>query len=83
MDPGDADKAADNSVLVTLEPSEDDKGNDFVDSNNGSISGIVTDDNGDPIPGVTMTLQDNTKPKHAATYAERCIIWESSFSSIQ
>ncbi|KAI2514320.1 oxidoreductase [Fragilaria crotonensis] len=58
-DIGDADTTPDNSILVTVEPSEDDVGNDFVDSNNGSISGSVKDDNGNPIPGVTVALVDN------------------------
>ena len=59
-DVGDTDTIPDNSILVTLEPSEEDKGNhDFVDSNNGSISGTVKDDNGDPNAGVTLTLLDD------------------------
>ncbi|KAI2514321.1 protein of unknown function DUF11 [Fragilaria crotonensis] len=58
-DIGDTDTTPDNSILVTVEPSEDDVGNDFVDSNNGSISGSVKDDNGDGIPGVTVTLLDS------------------------
>ena len=33
----------DNAVKVTLKPAEIDAGNDFVDSDMGSISGNVTD----------------------------------------
>ena len=44
-DERDADKTLDNSILVTVQPSN--QGNDFVNSNNGSISGTaVKDDNG-------------------------------------
>jgi hypothetical protein len=37
--------------FVTVEPSEeDDDGINFLDSNNGSMSGSVKDDNSKPIP---------------------------------
>jgi serine-aspartate repeat-containing protein C/D/E len=57
-DLGDSDSTPDNSILVTVKPSEKDDGNNFVDSNNGSISGTVKDDNGNPIVGVTVELKD-------------------------
>jgi uncharacterized surface anchored protein len=58
-DSEDSDTTPDNSIKVTLTPSEDDTGNDFVDSNDGSITGTVKDDNGSPIPGVILTLEDS------------------------
>jgi hypothetical protein len=45
--------------FVPVEPSEDDVGINFLDSNNGSISGSVKDDNSKPNPEVTVTLVDN------------------------
>ncbi|NEQ73047.1 MAG: hypothetical protein F6K23_08130, partial [Okeania sp. SIO2C9] len=58
-DPTDSDTTVDNIVGVTVEPGEADTDNDFVDGNNASISGTVTNENGDPIPGVTINLLDS------------------------
>ena len=58
-DASDLDTTVDNSIGVTLEAGETDAGNDFVDSDNGVISGTVTDDNGAPIPGTPITLKDS------------------------
>ncbi|KAI2514173.1 protein of unknown function DUF11 [Fragilaria crotonensis] len=55
----DADTKVDNTIGVTVEPREADSGNNFVDSNKGSISGSVTDEVGEPQKNVTLTL---TKP---------------------
>jgi len=44
---------------MELEPGEDDENNDFVESPDpGSVSGIVTDDEGNPLEGVVLTLDD-------------------------
>ena len=56
-DAADSDTTVDNVVGVTLNPGENDTGNDFVDNNNGSISGNVSDDQGNPLSGVTIELQ--------------------------
>ena len=56
-DAADSDTTVDNVVGVTLNPGEDDTGNDFVDNNNGSIFGNVSDDQGNPLSGVTIELQ--------------------------
>jgi hypothetical protein len=39
-------------IPVVLEPAEDDNGNNFVDNNNGLISGTVKDDKGNVLEGV-------------------------------
>jgi len=47
------------SIPVTIVPGEDDVNNDFVESANaGSISGSVTDSDGNPIEGVVVNLLD-------------------------
>ena len=53
----------DNAVKVTLKPAEIDAGNDFVDSDMGSISGNVTDDGGGSIPEVSITLTNDDDPE--------------------
>ena len=58
-DDTDDETAVDDLVGVSLKPGENDDGNDFVDSNKGSISGGVTDEVGEPLKNVTLTL---TKP---------------------
>jgi uncharacterized surface anchored protein len=59
----------DNVILVTLEqPSEDDKNNDFVDSNKGSISGSVVDDQGKPLSDVVLTLKKGTTTVATTTW---------------
>ena len=61
-DPADSDTTVDDVIGVTLNPGEDDDGNDFVDTNMGSISGSVKcetgDDNVIPLSGVTIELLD-------------------------
>ena len=57
-DSTDTDTVVDSSVGVTVEAGETDGGNDFVDSDNGLISGTVTDDNGNRVPGTPITLKD-------------------------
>ena len=59
-DDSDKDTTVDNKVGVTVEPGETDTGNDFVDSDNGVISGTVKDDKSNPIPGTLITLKDAT-----------------------
>ena len=65
-DPQDADTTVDNSIGVAVEPGEADTDNDFVDENQGSISGSVLEDtNGDGLGdtgqgGVTVTLYEDT-----------------------
>jgi uncharacterized surface anchored protein len=44
---------------VTLQPGEADDGNNFVDSNKGTISGNVTDPDNVPLPGAMVTLKDS------------------------
>lgn len=39
---------------------ENDKNNDFVDSNNGSISGTVKTEEGQPLKDVQMQLKDSS-----------------------
>ncbi|MGD1714707.1 MSCRAMM family protein, partial [Dapis sp. BLCC M172] len=47
-----------NNIPVTVDPGEADTGKDFVDAPNaGSISGQVTDNNGNGLGGVTIELQ--------------------------
>ena len=43
-------------IGVVLNPGEKDTDNNFVDSNNGAITGTVQDDNGNPISGVPIQL---------------------------
>ena len=51
----------DDYIAVTLVAGEDDIDNDFVEQGNpGMISGNVYDDNGDPIPSVTISLYPDT-----------------------
>ena len=52
----DSDTTVDNIVGVTLMPGEVDAGNDFVDSNKGAITGTVSNEAGDPLANVTITL---------------------------
>jgi len=47
----------DNTIDVVLKPNEDDKDNNFVDSDRGSISGNVSEDGGSVLIGVTVTLK--------------------------
>jgi hypothetical protein len=46
----DTDTSVDGVINVTLQPAEQDEGNDFTDSNKGSVSGTVTNEKGDPLP---------------------------------
>jgi hypothetical protein len=46
---------------VTLNPGEEDIDNDFFDSENGSISGTVTDDQGNILSNVKITLETSTE----------------------
>jgi serine-aspartate repeat-containing protein C/D/E len=69
-DDGDADDlstAPDNLIKVALKAGELDSDNDFVDSNNGSISGTVKDDKGKPPPGVEIQLQTPDRTVVATT----------------
>ncbi len=65
-DPFDGDTTVDDQVAVTIVPGETDTGNDFVDENQGSISGTVTEDTtgdglGDtPQENVTVELYQDT-----------------------
>ena len=52
----DTDTAVDSVINVTLQPGETDVGNDFTDSNKGSVSGTVTNEKGDPLSNVTIAL---------------------------
>ena len=56
-----------NSIGVTLNPGERDTDNNFVDSNKGSISGTVKDDEGNPLVGVEIQLQDPASGDTVAT----------------
>jgi len=47
-------------IKVTLEPGENDDGNDFVDTKPASISGSVKNSVGDPLLGVTIDLLDGS-----------------------
>jgi protocatechuate 3,4-dioxygenase beta subunit len=58
-DASDTDTTIDNKIHVTVTSNEDDVGNDFVDSNKGSISGNVTSTDGNPISNVVITLTDS------------------------
>ena len=49
-----------NNIPVTLNPGETDIGNDFVEEQNGSITGNVSDTNGNNLVGVTLSLLDST-----------------------
>ena len=60
LDPFDNDEVVDNKIKVTLEAGEEDKENNFVDSDNGSISGTVSDDQGFLLPGVEIRLLNST-----------------------
>ena len=49
QDPADSNNARmDNVIGVSIKPGEKDEGNNFADTDNGSFSGSVTDDNGKP-----------------------------------
>jgi serine-aspartate repeat-containing protein C/D/E len=52
----DSDTSVDSTIKVTLQLGEDDLNIDFVDSDNGSISGTVTEDKGQPLSNVNITL---------------------------
>jgi uncharacterized surface anchored protein len=56
-DTADSDKTTDNIIGVTIKPGESDVGNDFVDTNNGSISGSVKDDDGLPLIAIPLLLK--------------------------
>ena len=58
-DAADQNTEVDDTIGVKLEPGEKDTDNNFVDSNNGAITGTVKDDNGNPIPGVSIQLQNS------------------------
>ena len=62
-DSADSDTTVDNTIGVTLQPNEDDIGNNFVDSNLGSIAGSVTclDESNtmSPLSGVKIELVDS------------------------
>jgi hypothetical protein len=58
-DASDSDTTVDNQVKVTLTSNEDDIGNNFVDSNKGSITGNVTSTDGAPLVEVFITLTDS------------------------
>ena len=49
----------DKKIKVALTAGEDDKANNFIDSDNGSIPGTVSDDNGNSFAGVQMQLLDS------------------------
>jgi hypothetical protein len=55
----DNETTVDNKIDVTVTSNEDDSGNDFVDSNKGSIAGNVTSTDGTPLGGVLITLTDS------------------------
>ena len=56
-----------NSIGLTLNPGERDTDNNFVDSNKGSISATVKDDEGNPLVGVEIQLQDPASGDTVAT----------------
>jgi hypothetical protein len=47
-------------TLATATKRENDTGNDFVDSNNGAISGTVKDYDGQALKNVVIQLKDST-----------------------
>jgi hypothetical protein len=49
----------DDLIGVTLKPDNKDTDKNFVDSNNGTITGKVKDDNGNPIAEVPIQLQSD------------------------
>jgi len=56
---GDNDGVTNEEIPVKVEPGEADENNDFVETANaGSVSGSVTDTDGNPIEGVLITLDD-------------------------
>ena len=59
-DASDSDRVVDNVIGVALASGEHDVDNDFVDSDNGSISGTVKEDRGRPLAGVLLTLATST-----------------------
>ena len=80
-DSGDTDATVDNSISVTLQKSENDTGNDFVDSDNGSISGTVKDDDLQPLANVEIQLKDGTGTIIAT--AATNILGEYSFNELE
>ena len=68
-DPAEGVVNSDNKIPVVLAPAEDDDGNNFVDNNNGLISGTVKDDKGNVLEGVKIELQkpDGTVVKTTTT----------------
>jgi hypothetical protein len=59
--PPDNEKVVDDKIKeVTLETREENKEINFVDSDNGSISGAVSDDNGNKLPFVEIKILDLT-----------------------
>jgi hypothetical protein len=58
-DTADSVTVVDSIIGITVVPGEKDTGNDFVDSNKGSIGGTVTTETGEPLANVTIIL---TKP---------------------
>jgi hypothetical protein len=56
-DPTDSDTTVDNTIGVRLHTGEIDAGNDFIDGKFGSVSGVVSDDNGAPLAGATIELK--------------------------
>jgi len=56
---GDNDGLVNDEIPVKVVPGEDDLDNNFVETpNNGSVAGTVTDDEGNPLEGVVLTLDD-------------------------
>jgi len=56
---GDNDGVVNDEIPVKVEPGEDDENNDFIESpDSGTVSGIVTDEEGNPLEGVVLTLDD-------------------------
>ena len=53
-DAGDLSTTSDNLIKVNLKAGERDSGNDFVDSNNESISGTVNGDRVNPLAGLEI-----------------------------
>ncbi len=70
-----------NSISVTLKKSEHDTGNDFVDSNNKSISGTVKDDDLQPLANVVIQLKNGTGTIIAT--AATSILGEYSFNELE
>jgi len=66
---------------VTLNPGEEDKDNEFFDSDNGSISGTVTDDHGNILSNVKITLETSTETDIQTTVTDS--IGKYIFASVE